>query len=125
MSEVERTVLLVEDDPPLRELIERMVRQLGWGVRSARNAEEAMALAQASPGTIDLLITDIVLPHMNGFELERKLTHTHPETRVLFMSGYAGESVSVRGGLKESGRPFLLKPFTKGELGDAISQALA
>ena len=65
-------------------------------------------------GPIDLLVTDIVMPRMDGFTLSQRLEESHPETRVLFLSGQADQSRTVRGGLK--GQAFLLKPFTHSTL---------
>lgn len=119
-----KTILLVEDDPPIRQLVRRVLEQRGYVLIEARNAEEALHLAEERPDPIDLLMTDVVLPHMDGFELAARFRARRPETRVLLISGYAADSVAVRGGLKESGEQFLLKPFTKDQLVRKIHKVL-
>ena len=110
------TILLVEDDPPIRRLIRRMLQDQGYQVLAACNGHQALGLAADHREPIDLLVTDIVMPHMDGFTLWERLVESRPETRVLFLSGQADQSVAVRGGLKEAGRAFLLKPFTHDRL---------
>lgn len=119
-----RTILLVDDDPPIRQLVRRALEERGFVLLEARNGEEALQLAGERRSPIDLLMTDIVLPHMDGFTLSRRFAVLHPDTKVLFMSGYAGDSVAVRVGLKESGQHFLLKPFTKDQLNQKITAVL-
>ena len=106
------TILLVEDDPPIRRLIRRALEGKGYRLLEACNGLEALGLVAKHHGPIDLLVTDVVMPRMDGFMLSERLVESHPETRVLFLSGQADQSVGVRGGLKESGQAFLLKPFT-------------
>jgi len=120
----ERTVLIVEDDPPLRELIAVMLARLGWTTLGARSAEEALALAAREPASIALVIADVVLPGMDGFAMEERLVRICGDAPVLYISGHAEDSTTVRRGLESSGRPFLLKPFTHLELGAAIDGAL-
>ena len=119
-----RTVLIVEDDPPLRELIAVMLARLGWTTLGARSAEEALALAAREPASIALVIADVVLPGMDGFAMEERLVRICGDAPVLYISGHAEDSTTVRRGLESSGRPFLLKPFTHLELGAAIDGAL-
>ncbi len=106
------TILFVEDDPPLRALIRRALEGHRYQLIEAANGDEACHLAACHHGPIDLLVTDVVMPFMDGFTLARRLVESHPEARVLFLSGHAAQSESVRLGLKESGQAFLLKPFT-------------
>ncbi len=107
------TILLVEDDPPIRRLILRSLENQGFQLLEARNGKEALSLAADHRGPIDLLVTDVVMPRMDGFTLGKRLVESHPETLVLFISGQADQSVAIRGGLKETGQAFLLKPFTR------------
>ena len=125
MTDKVRTILIVEDDPPLRRLVHRMLEAAGFELIEAPNGEEALSLARGSREPIDLLLTDIVLPHMDGFDLADAITRMRPETRVLYMSGYADRSVAVRGGLKEVDAPFLLKPFTKSQLEQKVVEVLS
>ena len=118
------TILLAEDDPPIRQLFRRTLELHGYTVLEARNGHEAGTLAEQRQEPIDLLLTDVVMPSMNGFEVADRLVLSHPETKVLYLSGYADDSVAVRGGLNQSCRPFLLKPFTPAELAEKISAAL-
>ena len=106
------TILLAEDDPPLRRLIRRALEGRRYQLLEACNGQEALALAANHPGPIDLLVADVVMPVMDGFTLAEQLVETHPETRVLFLTGYTDRSDSVRLGLKDGGQPFLLKPLT-------------
>ena len=106
------TILLVEDEPPIRRLIRRELEREGYQLLEACNGHEALGLATDHVGPIDLLVTDVVMPRMDGFTLGERLAEARPNTRVLFLSGQADQSVAIRGGLKEAGQAFLLKPFT-------------
>ena len=118
------TILLVEDEPPIRRLLRRVLEDQGYRVVAACNGHQALSLATDHPGPIDLLVTDVVMPQMDGFALAEQLVESHPETRVLFVSGQADQSVAVRGGLREAGHAFLLKPFTQDHLLQAIRERL-
>ena len=117
------TILVVDDDLPIRRLMCRMLATAGYHVMEATDGKDARAIAVDHPHHIDLLITDVVMSGMDGFDLYEELTDRHPETAVLFISGYA-HHVAVRGGLKEIQRPFLLKPFTSDELLEAVRGCL-
>ena len=110
------TILLVEDDAPVRRLIHRALEGQGYRLLEACNGHEALGLAVGHRGAIALLVTDVVMPRMDGFTLSEQIITSHPETRVLFLSGQADQLVAVRGGLKEARRAFLLKPFTHDRL---------
>ncbi len=118
------TILLVEDDPPIRSLISRILQGQGYRLLDAFNGAAGLRLAEDHRGPIDLLVTDIVMPGMDGFTLAGRLVESHSETRVLFLSGQADRSVAVRGGLKEAGQAFLLKPFTSDRLLRTIHEQL-
>lgn len=117
------TVLVVEDEELVRRMTQRSLEKAGYRVISAANAEEAMALSRAPTQPIHLLLSDIVMPGMNGRDLAVAMQHTRPSLRVLLMSGYA----HVREGLAmdEIDFPFLQKPFTVRELVDRVSGLLA
>jgi two-component system cell cycle sensor histidine kinase/response regulator CckA len=119
------TILLVEDEPPIRRLIRRVLEGEGYEMLEAGNGDEALALAAGHSGQIDLLLTDAVMPRMDGFMLQERLNTSRPDTRVLFLSGYADQSVTVRGGLREAGQAFLLKPFTRHTLLQSVHSQLA
>ncbi len=111
-------VLVAEDDPQVREVIERALASRGFNVRAAASGAEALSLAAAWNADIDLLVTDVVMPGMSGRELATELLRLRPETRVLFVSGYTDDELLRRG--IERGAAFLHKPFTTSSLLDAI-----
>jgi signal transduction histidine kinase len=119
----QETVLLVEDDPMVRELGARILGEHGYTVLSASNAAEAHACAELHQGEIDLLLTDVVMPGGNGLELADQLTARYPRLPVLFMSGYSADIV-LRQGLAPESVEFLTKPFTEEQLGQAVRRAL-
>ena len=114
------TILFVEDEPRIRRLIRRMLQGQGYQLLEACDGPTALSLAEGHRGPIDLLVTDVVMPHMDGFTLGERLAESHPEARVLFLSGYADQSVTVSGGFKKVGQAFLLKPFTRDRLLEKI-----
>jgi NO-binding membrane sensor protein with MHYT domain/nitrogen-specific signal transduction histidine kinase/CheY-like chemotaxis protein len=103
------TILVVEDDPSIRILAQRVLAKAGYTVLTAANPGEALARA-AERGSVDLLMTDVMLPEMSGPELARLLAVERPGLPVLYMSGYTDTAV-VYGGHLEAGAPFLAKPF--------------
>ncbi len=107
------TILLVEDEPAIRTLIRRMLDGAGYELLVARNGDEAMSIARRHSGVIDLLLTDVVMPRLNGFELGELIACARPETNMLFVSGHFLDSDSLRRGLRTPGRAFLLTPFTQ------------
>ena len=117
------TILLVEDEGAIRLLMRRMLEAHGYHVLEAQNGYEATALAEAHRAPIDLLVSDVRMPGISGFDLVDIVIGSHPETKVLFVTGQANH-VDVRGGLKESGRPFLLKPYTHVDLAGKIREVL-
>ncbi len=117
------TILLVEDEDPIRLLMRRMLEAHGYRVLEARNGDEAMALAEEHRAPIDLLVTDVAMPGISGFDVVDMVMGSHPETKVLFITGQANHVV-VRRGLNESRRPFLLKPYTQVDLALKIREVL-
>jgi CheY-like chemotaxis protein len=113
------TVLVVDDEPQIRELSTRLLAGLGYQVRSARDGEAALALMRESTG-VDLVITDVVMPGMGGFELLAAIGGGPKAPRVVLMSGYSEELV-VTG---REGLPFLAKPFTVAELAAIVRSTL-
>ena len=106
------TVLLVEDEPELLELTRQLVAAQGYTVLTAESPSEAIRLAGEHPGTIQLLMTDVVMPEMNGWDLAGALQASHPGLRCLFTSGYTRD-VIARNGVLADGLQFLQKPYTK------------
>ena len=107
-------VLLVEDEEIVREPARRMLERHGYRVRTASNAREALAVA-TSMMTIDLLLTDVVMPGLSGKELAGRLAVTHPRMRVLFMSGYS-EDIIAHEGVLDAGVDLIVKPFAADSL---------
>jgi two-component system cell cycle sensor histidine kinase/response regulator CckA len=118
------TILLVENEFALRELMRRFLEASGYSILGARDGDEALALATTHPTSIDLLLTDVVMPGMSGFALASRVTELRAETKVLYFSGYADDYDVIREGLHDSGRPFLLKPFTQADLVSKIGEIL-
>ncbi|HWK29899.1 MAG TPA: response regulator [Solirubrobacter sp.] len=115
------TVMVVEDDPGVRELVRLMLEANGYAVLTAADAGEAAGLCAAH--AIDLLLTDVVMPGVNGSDLARRLTALAPAMRVLFMSGYSDEAVHRHGELSGS-EAFLEKPFTERGLTRKVREVL-
>ncbi|MCM2270812.1 MAG: response regulator, partial [Thermoanaerobaculia bacterium] len=119
----DETVLVVEDQEALRQLLGRLLSAAGYRVLTASNGAEALALSAAHAGAVDLVLTDVVMPEMGGLELMARLRERHPELRVLFMSGYTEETVA-RHGVLDPARNFLGKPFTAAELARRVRTLL-
>lgn len=116
-------LLVVEDEAALLAINTTMLEDLGYRVLSAGTPTEAIRLAEANPGEIDLLMTDVVMPEMNGRELERRIRLVNPDIRCLFMSGYTSDVISHHGVLEE-GVSFIQKPFAMKNLAVKVSEAL-
>ncbi len=117
------TVLLVEDEAVVRELMRETLAQHGYRVLSARSSEEAMRLSANHAGLIDMLVTDVVMPGMGGSDLAARLVGDHPRICVLFISGYADDA-RLREGVREGQAAFLQKPFTRVALALKVREAL-
>ena len=118
-----QTVLVVEDREDVRRLTCRLLRSSGYTVLEADGGDEALRVSAAHPGIIHLLLTDVVMPGMSGSEVATALSFKRPETRVLYMSGYADDSI-VRKGVLAPGVALLAKPFTPEGLARKVSEAL-
>jgi CheY-like chemotaxis protein len=118
------TILLVEDEQGVRELTARMLNLMGYTVLTATSGAEALALAAAHEGSIDLLLTDVVMPNMGGARLAEELRRRRPETKVVFVSGYTENTISDHGAL-DAGVEFLAKPFGREALARKLRQALS
>jgi len=116
-------VLLVEDEPEVRRLVERLLTMQGYSVLAAPGPTEALAAARAGDGPIDVLVTDVVMPGMNGRELARALATRVPGLRVLYMSGYTDAAITQHG-ILEPGTAFLSKPFTPDALARKLREVL-
>jgi two-component system cell cycle sensor histidine kinase/response regulator CckA len=109
------TVLLVEDERALRKLTHKMLLEMGLTVLEAEDGFQAVEIAKQTESSIDLLLTDVIMPGMSGRALVETLSPQRPEMKVLYMSGYS-DGVIANHGLKESGTSILRKPFTRNEL---------
>ncbi len=123
MARGSETVLIVEDQEPLRDMIEEVLTAQGYTVLSAADGPQALDLAKGHPGAIDLLLSDVVMPGMGGRVLVERLSATRPGLRVLYMSGYTNGAISDRGLLAE-GVILIEKPFTGSQLAVAVRRAL-
>jgi PAS domain S-box-containing protein len=117
------TILLVEDEPAVRELTRMVLSGRGYSVIEALNSQEAERLAGTYGAEIHLLLTDVVMPGISGRELAKRLTARHPHLRVLYMSGYT-YNVIAEGGTLEEGVSFLQKPFTPQILSQKVRETL-
>ncbi len=117
------TVFLVEDDDMVRTVTEESLRELGYTVLSAAGPEEALTLFAKHKDTVDLLVTDVVMPAMNGKDLYERLKTSRPDLKVLYMSGYT-ENVIVHHGVLDKGVQFISKPFTLLDLSGKVRAAL-
>jgi len=120
----DRTILVAEDEAGLREVIVRVLRRAGFGVLPAADGREAQTVAEQYDGPIHALVTDVVMPTVNGRQLAAGLAVTRPDTPVLFMSGYA-EPLMNEQGLIDADVTVLNKPFTHEELLAAVRATLA
>jgi len=108
----------------LRTLVQTVLLANGYKVLEASQGEEALEICKRQEGIIHLMLTDVVMPKMNGRELARRLASTRPETKVLFMSGYTDNAI-VHQGILDEGSAFIQKPFTPGALAIKVRELLA
>jgi two-component system cell cycle sensor histidine kinase/response regulator CckA len=119
------TILVAEDQPDLRWMICQFLQELGYSVLEAKDGGDAVALAAQYKGTIDVLLTDIVMPHLRGSEVARRLTASRPTLKVIFMSGYTeGEFGAAPGENRGPGTALLQKPFELNSLAGKIREVL-
>ena len=116
---MQRTILVVEDEEVVRRVVLRLLRGAGFHVLEADGAREALRQVELFDGHIDLLMTDIVMPDMPGTELAARLHVSHPNLRVIVMSGYV-EDIAMHHDVRAAGARFLNKPFSRDELLDTI-----
>jgi CheY-like chemotaxis protein len=119
----DETILMVEDDPTMREMGRMMLQRLGYNVLIAATPSAAIQLFEEKASEIQLFITDVVMPEMNGRELADRLLEIRPGMRHLFMSGYTADVIARRGVLDE-GINFIQKPFSLNDLAVKIQELL-
>jgi CheY-like chemotaxis protein len=123
-SNGKETILLVDDDDAVRAVASRILTRAGYSVLGASSPSEAETIWTDHPGPIHLLMTDLMMPEMNGGELASRLLESRKDARVLYTSGYTNETV-VRRGLIISDKPFLAKPFTIDDIIRKVRDTLA
>ncbi len=116
-------VLIAEDELSVQRLTRKILERQGYQVLVASDGAEALELAEATEHAIDLLVTDVIMPRMGGRELADRIATSHPEARILFVSGYSNQAIS-RQGILEPGFAFLEKPFTADSLADKVREVL-
>ncbi len=119
----DETVLVVEDYPGLRTTASRMLERAGYTALLAGSGAEALELLENHAGRVHILLTDVVMPGMNGRELAERVAAAHPEIKVIFTSGYADDAI-LRRGVEGNAAHFLAKPYSAGELTAAVRTAL-
>jgi PAS domain S-box-containing protein len=117
------TVLLVEDQPEVRRLTSMILGRLGYTVMEAAGGDEAVAVAAKHTGTIEILLTDVIMPGMNGKELADRMASLRPEAKVVFMSGYT-DRVMTQDGVLPASVVYLQKPFTAEQLDATLRRVL-
>ncbi len=117
------TALLVEDEPAILAMTTKMLESRGYKVLSSSSPKEALSLAESHTGEIQLLITDVIMPEMNGQDLFKALLSLRPNAKVLFMSGYTADVIASHGVLEE-GVHFIQKPFSSAELVGKVRETL-
>jgi CheY-like chemotaxis protein len=117
------TILLVEDEEEVRPLIADALRSYGYRVIEASNGAQALDLADREEGTIDMLLSDVVMPGMNGRELSERLLREWPTIKVLFTSGYPADTI-IRHGIAEANTAYLEKPYLPDELARKVRDVL-
>jgi len=117
------TILIVEDEKAIRDLTWKVLKNHGYNVLTAESPTRALQLAKKHSGVIHLLVTDVVMPEMNGRELTKKIKNIYPDIKILFMSGYTS-NVIVHRGVLDDGVNFLQKPFSHNDLTMKVYKAL-
>jgi nitrogen-specific signal transduction histidine kinase len=117
------TILLVEDEAAILHIATKMLKKLGYTVLATNSPAQALNIAQEHPGSIHLLLTDVIMPEMNGRDLAEEIFLLHPEIKSLFMSGYTADMIAHHGVL-EDGVNFIQKPFTRKKLGHKLREIL-
>lgn len=119
----DETILLVEDDPSILKLVEKVLKECGYTVLPACKPSEAIDLAEGHASPIHLLVTDVIMPEMNGRKLSEQLQSQYPALKVIFMSGYTANAIAHHGVLGE-GMEFIQKPFSKTDLAMIVRKVL-
>lgn len=122
MVKGQRTILFVDDDPAMRRVVRRLLAGTAWTMLDAEDATTALAIAAREAPRITVLLTDVVLPDLDGCALAARIVALHREIQVLYTSGY-GPAILNRHGVIDAADRFLPKPFTTAELADKLAFA--
>jgi PAS domain S-box-containing protein len=117
------TILVVEDESAILKMTTRILESAGYNVLSANTTSEALHLAEECTENLDLILTDVIMPEMNGCELARQITAFYPKLKILFMSGYTFDVIAKQGNL-DANAHFIQKPFTNTELTAKVDEIL-
>ncbi|MCK5163679.1 MAG: response regulator [Desulfobacula sp.] len=117
------TILVVEDDPAILKIIQKILEGLGYTVLTSNAPEKVMDIVKEYTGKIHLLITDVVMPKMNGHDLAKLLQAICPDLKCMFMSGYTANAI-VHQGVLDKGVNFIQKPFSRKELAETVRKVL-
>jgi two-component system cell cycle sensor histidine kinase/response regulator CckA len=125
LPEPTETILVVDDEPEVLSMTAELLRRIGYTVLCTEDPREALRIARTTLGPLHLLLTDVVMPVMNGLELTERLRAIHPRIKVLFMSAYTTDVVEDYYGVQIApGEPFLVKPFTTVDLSSKVRAVL-
>ncbi|HSB53455.1 MAG TPA: response regulator, partial [Gemmatimonadales bacterium] len=122
-AKAEGTILLVEDEEAVRRLARRVLENLGYRVLEAAGGPAALTLMETFPGTLDLMVTDVIMPGMSGQELSARLRTRLPDLKILYVSGYTDDAILQHGKLLPN-TSFLHKPFSPGSLAERVREVL-
>ncbi len=117
------TVLIVEDNTPVREISREILKRHGYTVLVAENGKEAMSVLDEYKGRVDMILTDVVMPEMDGEKMSTEITGRNPDIKILYMSGYTDDVIAPRGVL-DKGVNFIQKPFTLQDLAIKVRKVL-
>ncbi len=119
------TVLLAEDQPSIRTVLREFLESEGYRVLEAQNGNEALEIAKHYTGSIDVLVTDVIMPQLRGIELAKRLTEIYPGLCVILMSGYSEDALVENRLLSERNMTLIQKPFDPEELAQKIRESLS
>jgi two-component system cell cycle sensor histidine kinase/response regulator CckA len=118
------TVLLAEDQSSIRTVLREFLESKGYRVLEAQNGSQALDIAEHYPGSIDVLVTDVIMPHVRGLELAKRMTELHPDICVIFMSGYSEDALLENRFLSQKNTILIQKPFDPEDLAQKIRESL-
>jgi len=119
------TVLLAEDQASIRDVLREFLESKGYKVLEAQNGSHALEIARHYLGSIDVLVTDVIMPQVRGLELAERVTEIRPDIQVIFMSGYSADALVENQLLSERSMTLIQKPFDPEELAQKIRESLS